>query len=196
MAKDAGRSPATTRTKTKRQVKQERRAEAQAANTAARLPRAAEMPDGRLWRDPTPEDVLSIIEEMATGVTCMAACRERTVSHGKVIRIIANDENLMVKFLQARMAFAHVVVEQNLEDALLLTQMNMDGDGASAAIAVAKHLSDTRRWTAEKFNFGAYGTKVTNIVEGGDNPVTTVNRQMSEEEAAEAYRETRKRKGA
>jgi hypothetical protein len=147
------------------------------------------------FRDVTEADVDAVIEAIASGDTMRGKCRELGVSVHTMRDHIARDEQKSQLYARARLEQAHSLVEKSVDDLEELSNIRTDADGANVEVAIFKHKFEVRRWLAGKLHVGQYGDKVTAVIEGGETPIKTVSREMTLEEAQQAYEEERKRRG-
>jgi hypothetical protein len=158
---------------------------------AVRKALADARPEPKVLRAVTPDDLDAIIEAVAKGDTVRGKCRELCVSEGTVRMQIADDEVLSTRYARAKQQQAHAFAETNLEELEALDYVDTEADGANVKVAIAKHKFEVRKWTAGKYHVGAYGDKVTNVLEGNpEKPLRTITSDMDDAEAIAAYQES------
>jgi predicted transcriptional regulator len=146
-------------------------------------------------REATMDDVSVIIDAIAAGDTLKGKARELGVNEATIRNLIARDAEASTRYARARLEQAHSLVEQSVEDLDTLERIDSAADGASVEVSKFKHKFEVRRWLAGKLHVGAYGDKVTAILEGGEKPIRTINEQMSVDEASRVFADERAKKG-
>jgi hypothetical protein len=140
----------------------------------------------------TPDDIELVFEALMDGDTVRNKCRELGVHPGKLLKEVTSDEQLNSRYMRARQVQAHSFVEKNLDEAEQARRtIDTEADGANVELGILKHLADTRKWCAGKYHVGAYGDKVTTVLEGNpEKPLRTITQDMDDAEAAAAYQES------
>jgi hypothetical protein len=140
----------------------------------------------------TPDDIEAVLEALMGGDTVRNKCRELGVHPGKLLMQVTADEQLNTRYTRAKQVQAHSFVEKNLDEAEQARHtIDTEADGANVELGILKHLAETRKWCAGKYHVGAYGDKVTNVLEGNpDKPLRTITSDMDDAEAIAAYQES------